>query len=386
MHLMNRLQRYLFRNLLIATLYSTAGLTLTIWLSQSLRLIEMVVEAGAPMRMFLWLLVLTVPTFLGIVLPLALVGAILFTYNRLSSDSELNVMRAAGVGPFALAQPAMVLAFGVTVVVYALNLWITPAAHQELVRMEYAVRSDYSQLFLREGVFNEVGDRFSVFLRERDGDGNMHNVVIHDGRVPEKPVTILGERAIMLTGPEGARFVVFNGNRQELDRKTNRLSQLFFERYAVDLKVLTSGGGERWPDARERTTDELLNPPEQLAGNDKVLSDLVAELHHRLSSPLLALAYTMVSLAALLSGEFNRRGQTRRVTAAVLVVMAIQSAVLGLSSLAAKANVLIPLLYVVPILVLVPAAWVLGRNLGRNAGRNPDRDGRPAAGAGPAAG
>ncbi len=378
MHLMNRLQRYLFRNLLIATLYSTAGLTLTIWLSQSLRLIEMVVEAGAPMRMFLWLLVLTVPTFLGIVLPLALVGAILFTYNRLSSDSELNVMRAAGVGPFALAQPAIVLAFGVMVIVYVLNLWITPAAHQELVRMEYAVRSDYSQLFLREGVFNEVGDRFNVFLRERDSDGNMHNVVIHDGRTPEKPVTILGERAVMLTGTDGARFVVYNGNRQELDRKTNRLSQLFFERYAVDLKVLTSSGGERWPDARERSTDELLNPPPQLAGNDKVLRDLTAELHHRLSSPLLALAYTMVSLAALLSGEFNRRGQTRRVTAAVLIVMGIQSAVLGLSSLAAKANVLVPLLYILPILVLVPAAWVLGRNLSRNL----DRDGGAAPGAG----
>ncbi|TWA83386.1 lipopolysaccharide export system permease protein [Azospirillum brasilense] len=362
---MNRLQRYLFRNLLIALLYSTAGLTLTIWLSQSLRLIEMVVEAGAPMRVFLWLLILTVPTFLGIVLPLALVGAVLFTYNRLATDSELVVMRAAGVGPFALAAPAMLLAFGVTVVVYVLNLWLTPAAHQELVRMEYAVRSDYSQLFLREGVFNEVGDRFSVFVRERDSDANLHNVIIHDGRVPEKPVTIMGERAVMLTGSEGARFVVYNGNRQELDRKTNRLSQLFFERYAVDLKVLSSASGERYPDARERSTDELLHPSPELASDTKMMRDLLAELHHRLSSPLLALAYTMVALACLLSGEFNRRGQSVRVTTAVLVVMAIQSAVLGLSSLAAKVTVLVPLMYVLPVAALAPAAWILSRNLRR---------------------
>ncbi|WP_449227116.1 LPS export ABC transporter permease LptF [Azospirillum argentinense] len=362
---MNRLQRYLFRNLLIALLYSTAGLTLTIWLSQSLRLIEMVVEAGAPMRVFLWLLILTVPTFLGIVLPLALVGAVLFTYNRFATDSELVVMRAAGVGPFALAAPAMLLAFGVTVVVYVLNLWLTPAAHQELVRMEYAVRSDYSQLFLREGVFNEVGDRFSVFVRERDSEANLHNVIIHDGRVPEKPVTIMGERAVMLTGSEGARFVVYNGNRQELDRKTNRLSQLFFERYAVDLKVLSSASAERYPDARERSTDELLHPSPQLAEDPKMMRDLLAELHHRLSSPLLALAYTMVALACLLSGEFNRRGQSVRVTTAVLVVMAIQSAVLGLSSLAAKVTVLVPLMYVLPVAALAPAAWILSRNLRR---------------------
>lgn len=362
---MNRLQRYLFRNLLIATLYSTAGLTLTIWLSQSLRLIEIVVEAGAPMRMFLWLLLLTVPTFLGIVLPLALVGAVLFTYNRLATDSELVVMRAAGVGPFALAKPALLLAGGVTVVVYVLNLWITPAAHQELVRMEYTVRSDYSQLLLRDGVFNEVGDHFSVFVRQRDSNGDLHNVVMHDGRTPGKPVTIIGERAVMQTDRSGARFIVYNGNRQELDRKTGHLSQLFFERYAVDLKAITSAAAERWPDARERSTEDLIHPPADAIANPEVVRNLTAELHHRLSSPLLTMAFTMIALASLLSGEFNRRGQAARVTTAVGLVMVLQAAMLGLTSLSEKSLTLVPMLYVVPIVALVPAVLVMGRNLRR---------------------
>ncbi|MFD1625604.1 LPS export ABC transporter permease LptF [Azospirillum griseum] len=359
---MNRLQRYLFRNLLIATLYSTAGLTLTIWLSQSLRLIEIVVSAGAPMQMFLWLLLLTVPTFLGIVLPLALVGAILFTYNRLTADSELVVMRAAGVGPFSLAQPAVLLALMVVGVVYTLNVWITPSAHRELVRMEYVVRNDYSQLFLREGVFNEVGDRFSVFLRERDSDGNLHKVLIHDGRDEVKPVTVMGDRAVMLTGPEGTRFVVYDGNRQELDRKTGRLSQLFFERYAVDLKVLTPTAEERWPDARERSTADLF-APEAIAQDDRMRRGLIAELHHRFASPLLALAYAAVALAALLSGEFNRRGQSRRITVAVLLVMGLQAAALGLTSLAGKMTPFVPLMYVLPFCAVIPSIWVMSRGL-----------------------
>lgn len=360
---MNRLQRYLFRNLLLATIYSTAGLTLTIWLSQSLRLIEIVVSAGAPMRMFLWLLLLTVPTFLGIVLPLALVGATLFTYNKLATDSELVVMRAAGVGPLSLSQPALVLAAGVMLTVYALNVWITPAAHRELVRMEYAVRSDYSQLFLREGVFNEVGERFSVFLRERDGEGNLHKVLIHDARQPDKPVTIMGDRAVMLTGQEGARFVVYDGNRQELDRKTGRLSQLFFERYAVDLKVLSPTAADRWPDARERSTAELLDPSESIVQDDRMRRGLIAELHHRFSSPLLSLAYTVIALACLLSGEFNRRGQSIRVTIAVLLVMALQSAALGLTSLSGKMTAFVPLMYLVPVLTIAPSLWMMSRGL-----------------------
>ncbi|HYD68329.1 LPS export ABC transporter permease LptF [Azospirillum sp.] len=362
---MNRLQRYLFRNLLVATLYSTAGLTVTIWLSQSLRLIEIVVEAGAPMRLFLWLLLLTVPTFLGIVLPIALVGAVLFTYNKLTMDSEMVVMRAAGVGPFALAKPALVLAGTVAAIVFVLNLWLTPAAHRELVRMEYAVRTDYSQLFLREGVFNEVSEKLSVYVRERDSEGNFHGILIHDSRDQEKPVTIMGERAVLVTGDAGARFVVYNGDRQEFTRKTSQLAELFFDRYAVDLKVLSNSGGERWPDARERSTAELFNPPPEVRGNERMIQQMIAELHHRFTSPLLAVAFTMVALASLLSGEFNRRGQTARVTTAVLLVVLLEAAMLGLTSLSGKKVTFVPLMYALPVLVLIPAGWVLGQGLRR---------------------
>ncbi|WP_431857418.1 LPS export ABC transporter permease LptF [Azospirillum sp.] len=359
--MMNRLERYLFRNLLVATLYSTAGLTVTIWLTQSLRLIEVVVEAGAPLRLFLWLLLLTVPTFLGIVLPIALVGAVLFTYNRLTMDSELVVMRAAGVGPMRLALPALVLSGAVMAIVFVLNLWLTPAAHRELVRMEYAVKNDYSQLFLREGVFNDIGEKLSVFVRSRDRDGNLHGVLIHDARTKDKPVTIMGERAIMVPGEAGARFVVFNGNRQEMDQTRGRLSELHFERYAVDIKVFSSAKGERWPDARERSTAELLDPPPEIAQYDRMVRQMKAEFHHRLSSPLFVLAFTLVALAALLSGEFNRRGQASRVTLSVLSVVVLQAASLGLTSLSTRTGAFIPLMYALPVLVLGPAAWVLAK-------------------------
>lgn len=359
--MMTRLEGYLFRNLLVATLYSAAGLTVTIWLTQSLRLIEVVVEAGAPLRLLLWLLLLTVPTFLGIVLPIALVGAVLFTYNRLTMDSELVVMRAAGVSPARLGRPALLLAAGVMGVVFVLNLWLTPAAHRELVRIEYAVKNDYSQLFLREGVFNDIGERLSVYVRNRDREGNLHGVLIHDARTREKPVTIMGERAVMVPGEAGARFVIFNGNRQEMDQARNRLSELHFERYAVDIKVLSSAKGERWPDARERSTAELLEPPAELAQYDRIVRQMRAELHHRLSSPLFSLAFTLVALASLLSGEFSRRGQASRVTLAILTVVMLQAASLGLTSLSTRMSGFIPLMYVLPLLILVPAGWVLAR-------------------------
>ncbi len=356
---MTRLERYLFRNLLVATCYSTAGLTVTIWLTQSLRLIEIVVEAGAPLRLFLWLLLLTVPTFLGIVLPIGLVGAVLFTYHRLIMDSELVVMRAAGLGPFRLARPALVLAGAVMGIVYTLNLWLTPAAHRELVRMEAAVKSDFSQLFLREGVFNDITDHLSVYFRERDSDGNLHGVLIHDGREPTKMVTIMGDRAVMVLNETGARFIIFNGNRQEMDQGRRRLSELLFERYAIDIKMAAQTSDDRWPDARERSMVELLNPPAEVHKIDRAVRQMRAELHHRLSSPLLTMAFALIALASLLPGEFNRRGQGGRVSIAISSVVVVQSLALGLTSLSTRHPGFIALMYLLPLLVLMPTIWIL---------------------------
>lgn len=361
--MMKRLERYLFRLLALATLYSTAGLTLTIWLSQSLRLIEMVVEAGAPITVFLWLLLLTVPTFLGLVLPIALVAGVMFTYNKLNADSELVVMRSAGLGPLALARPAVVLALMVGAMVSVLNLWLTPAAHRELARLEYAVRNDYSQLFIREGVFNDVGDRLSIYVRDRDSDGTFTGILIHDARVPNKPVSILGQRAVIVPTAEGMRFVVFNGNRQELDEATRKLSQLYFDSYAVELKIYasTSGsGGPRQADARERSTADLLHPTADMLANDRMLRSLTAELHHRITSPALALAFTVLALATMLSGEFNRRGQSGRITIAMLLVVVVQAAAIGLTSLAGRNLAFVPLMYVMPLVVLAAGFVVLG--------------------------
>jgi lipopolysaccharide export system permease protein len=361
---MTRLQRYLFRNLMVATLYSALGLTLTIWLSQSLRAIELVVEAGAPMELFLLMLVLSVPTFLGIVLPIALMGGLLFTYNRMTMDSELVVMRAAGVGPLALAKPAAIVGAAVAVMVLALDLYLAPAAHQALADVERSVRNDYSQLVPREGVFTDISKGFSVYARKRDQDGNLFNILVHDARNPAKPETTIGERAVIQVGENGPRIVIFNGHKQDLDRATGQLSQLFFDRYAIDMKLATGQAQDRRQDAREQTTADLLNPSPDIRSDERAMRQVVSELHNRLSSPLLALAFTAVAMACLLSGEFNRRGQTARIGLAVVFAILLEGGFLGLTGLSTKTLQVIPLMYLMPLVAMIGGVLVLIRGLG----------------------
>src|SRR5690348_14602989 len=102
--------RYLMRQLLIATLVIAGGLSMIILLTQSLKLIELVLETSASSRAFLTLMALSVPRFIEAVLPASVLIATLFVFHRLLAGSEMIVLRASGASPMRLARPVLTTA------------------------------------------------------------------------------------------------------------------------------------------------------------------------------------------------------------------------------------------------------------------------------------
>ena len=88
----------------------TGGLAALIWLTQSLRFVELVVNHGLSLVVFLELTGLLIPSFVAVILPITSFVVVQFVYQRLAGDRELTVMRAAGLSPLALARPALAVA------------------------------------------------------------------------------------------------------------------------------------------------------------------------------------------------------------------------------------------------------------------------------------
>ena len=103
---MHGLTRYILRQSLGTTLFVTIALSAAIWLTQSLRLVDLIVNRGLSAELFFYLGILILPRFIDIVLPIGIFIAVLFTYNKLTAESEIVVMRAAGMSQFGLAKPA----------------------------------------------------------------------------------------------------------------------------------------------------------------------------------------------------------------------------------------------------------------------------------------
>ena len=159
------------------------------------------------------------------------------------------------------------------------------------------------------------------------------------------------------------RVLMINGNRQMVERNRNQLSLLYFDRYTLDLSTTKSDESPRFREAQERFLDELFSPGDS-DSDQKNAARFRAEGHQRLASPFLAVAYTLIGLAALLAGEFNRRGQSRRILLAVGAVVVAQIASLGLVNLTAVAPMATPLIYTLPFSIIICTLWILLRPAG----------------------
>lgn len=363
---MRAITRYVFGQLATATIAITVALTFAIWLTQSLRLIDFIVNRGLPATTFFSFVALLLPSFLAVVLPIAAFCAVLFIYHKLTMDSELVVLRAAGMSSIQLARPALIIALVTTAVVYSITLYFLPISYQAFKELQFRLRGDYSTVLLQEGAFNTVADGITVYVRERSADGELRGILVHDTRNPGKPVSMMAERGALVRGEAGPRVVMVNGNRQQADGGSGRLSLLYFDRYTVELTQLQDTPQTRWRDSKERFLPELLNPELSLA-DERYRAELVAEGHQRLAAPLYTIAFILIGLAALLAGEFNRRGQNKRVLLAVFCVALLEGLSLAMQDIASRSTWAVPGMYIGPLLPILAASAVLLRRPRRRA-------------------
>jgi len=120
--------RYILKNLGIATMFVSIVLAAIILLTQSLKFLELIIESGASSLAFWGLAFMALPRFFEVILPIACMIGTIFIYHRMNSDSEITVMRAAGGSPFQLARPALLMSLCVTLLLIFISTWLAPTS------------------------------------------------------------------------------------------------------------------------------------------------------------------------------------------------------------------------------------------------------------------
>src|SRR6201986_4058141 len=139
---MGSIGRYMFRATLGAFVISLVSLTVVIWFTQAMRDFDLITSQRQTMLVFVGITGMIIPLLVMMIAPIALVMAAAHVLNKLSSDSEIIVMNAAGVSPWRLLAPFLAAGIVVSILVSAIAAYGSPRSLRALREWAAQVRAD----------------------------------------------------------------------------------------------------------------------------------------------------------------------------------------------------------------------------------------------------
>lgn len=342
-------ERYIFRTATTAFLAGLFVLTAMIWVTQALREIDLMTGKGQTILVFLQLTLLTIPSLMFILAPVALLMSVLFTLNRLNSDSELIVMSAAGMPPGRLLRPFLLLSVFVTLFVALLSIWAMPNSFRGVRDLIMKIRSDVLTRIVREGQFTTLDQGFVFHYRERGPNGELLGIFIQDRRDPERINSYIAETGATIESGAQSFLLLEKGSLQRQSRGERDPAIVQFEKYAIDLAQFGSEGPGAPLKPREWLTSELLRMDRSDKFVDANFGRFKAELHDRFSGPLYAIAMALIAFASLGQPRTTRQGRGNAIMLGAMLAMGARAMGFMVNGLIGRTPALAPLSYVVPL-------------------------------------
>lgn len=253
-----------------------------------------------------------IPSFLELILPLALFISILLAYGRLYVDSEMTVMSACGISTRRLVWYTLAPAVLIAVVVAACSFYFSPQGIGQVQRI-------FSDASSSQGLQSLVADRFRVdrdsgrvtYVESVTEEGEMGGVFAADlVQAPgEQLAVVVAEQGrIEVDAVSGDRFLRLEHGRRYLGSPGAADYQI------TDFEVL----GQRLERQQERTYQKLDAWPTMALWHVDTPS-AQATLQWRISLVLLVPIVAMIALA--LSRTDHRRGRYLKMFPGFLLYM-----------------------------------------------------------------
>ncbi|NMN60351.1 lipopolysaccharide export system permease protein [Xanthobacter sp. SG618] len=414
---MGRLDRYIFSTAAVAFLGVVVVLAGMIWATQALRQLDLVTSQGQTILAFIAITSLTMPTLVLVIAPAALFIATAYTLLKLNGDSEIVVMAAAGMGPWRLLRPLILLAILVSLFCSSLAVHVVPASLTSFREQVTKVRADVVSFVAQPGRFVNLTQGLVFHVRERSANGVMRGIFINDAR--EKEVsTYLADRGQIVESKAGIFLVLENGSihrrggdlwkteatpqptpeearaaaRAKLaaqnaggqaakasepaappaaapaagdqkqgrsDSKAANSSVVEFQRYAFDLSSLAPDNKGVDIKPMERPLTYVMNPPPEDMYVRFFPGRYREELHKRLSAGLYPMAFFAIAAAALAQPRTTRQSRGAALTAIIPAMGLVQIGNFAIAGQLKANAAAVPLIYALPVVTVIICAMVL---------------------------
>jgi lipopolysaccharide export system permease protein len=309
---MSLLDRYIFRQLLSVFSLTAVAITLMVWLIQSLRFLDWVMNRGLSLLDFLKVVFFLLPNLLLVVLPFSFLVAVILVWQRLIGDSEMAVMQGCGLSPRQIVRPALFLGGCLAVLGLFLSVWAIPKTYHAFKNAQHQIRSQFATASVEAGVFHPLEDGLTLYIGLRRGDGIFEQVMLYDERNPDKTSVISARYGQLLEDKANTYILLKNGIRHEYQDKRKTNNWLSFAEYSYSLD-----------------NKGLYTPRSNLAREEMMIGELwekgdYTQVLSRLLTPLMALVMAVKAGAIMLRHPLGRRNQWGRSGLAFVAAFSLQ--------------------------------------------------------------
>ena len=308
---------YMFRTTMGAFVITCVSLTIVMWFTQAIREFDLITSQRQTVFVFIGITGLLIPLLVMMIAPISLVLATGHVLNKLSSDSEIIVMNAAGVSPWRLVRPFIAAGLVVSLLVSAIAVYISPLSLRELRDWATQVRADILTNIVQPGRFTTVGGNLTFHIADRRPNGLLVGIFLDDRRDPKEHATFLAEQGEIVKNDTGSFLVLEKGSVQRLEAGQRDPRIVTFDRYAFDLSKFGGGPQNVVYNTHEKYIWELLWPRPDDPLFVAQPGEYQSELHDRFATPLYPLAFVILAYAFLGPPQTTR--QSRALSALGLI-------------------------------------------------------------------
>ncbi|MGQ1891024.1 LptF/LptG family permease [Thermophagus sp. OGC60D27] len=170
-------------------------------------------------------------------LPLAILLASLMTFGNLGENYELTALKSAGISLIRIMMPLIILTVLTAFGAYKFTNNVLPVANLKLVSILHGVKETRLELDIKENVFYQGVDDFSIKVKKKNPQKNMlYDVMIYDHRdrkARNSNVTLADSGRLMMSNDKKfLKLTLYNGVRYDekiglQDQKPNAEEGLF---------------------------------------------------------------------------------------------------------------------------------------------------------------
>lgn len=306
---MSILNRYVLRNTLTPLLAAIAISLAALILERLLRLLEITVNSDRAFQFMFEMVINLVPHYLGLALPAAFFIGILLAFNRMSRDSEIASLQAAGIGLHRLSMPVFGLALALTALAVLIFGQLQPYSRYAYRALVYNATHESLRAAVQSGAFVQT-DGLTFMTEEASADGSrLRRVFVHEAKSNGDSVVTIADEGGLTSDGEDLRSVLYldRGERVSIDKDGGLDGVIGFDSFRWPIgeggpsAFRTRGGDERELTLAELWRSLSAPPP----GIDRDVAS--AEFHARLVRILSILVLPLLAVPlGLVSGRVER--------------------------------------------------------------------------------